>query len=81
MLIFGGEFYPKRAKDAMWVEFVDYQSNLAALQSPLPFVQGEKIKVRGRHHDVNLPKLSLTFPLFLAKGEAAQAASITFIYR
>jgi hypothetical protein len=77
----GGEFYLKRANDAMRVPSLILNLIWLAFTRLSPFIEGERIEVRGRPRMLigkNYPSPSL---LSLAKGEATKALSPHLIYR
>jgi hypothetical protein len=79
--MFGGEILPESGGQRNAGTFVDSQSHLARFNSPLIFVEGERIKVKDLATNVNQKKLSLTFLLFLAKGKATKALRPHLSYR
>jgi hypothetical protein len=77
----GGKFYLKRANDAMRVPSLILNLIWLAFTRLSPFIEGERIEVRGRRRMLigkNYPSPSL---LSLAKGEATKALSPHLIYR
>jgi hypothetical protein len=77
----GGEFYLKRANDAMRVPSLILNLIWLAFTRLSSFIEGERIEVRGRRRMLigkNYPSPSL---LSLAKGEATKALSPHLIHR
>ena len=79
--MFGGEILPESGGQRNAGTFVDSKSHLAGFNSPLVFIEGERIKVKDLATNVNQKKLSLTSLLFLAKGKATKALRPHLIYR